>query len=137
MHQRAFALQGGADVVSATLWPLSVDGLLLLATVGLLNSSRNAGPCNVCCGVAGLPPRDRGVVGGECGGRSGAGMTADAVGGLAPGSPCCCRRSCLCTVPPVASTARVRMIRRSLATRLGETAAHTGTGRRGEGSGRS
>ncbi|MCX5059084.1 MULTISPECIES: DUF2637 domain-containing protein [Streptomyces] len=43
VHQREFALQGGADAVSATLWPLSVDGLLLLATVGLLNSSRSAG----------------------------------------------------------------------------------------------
>ncbi|MFD9438853.1 DUF2637 domain-containing protein [Streptomyces sp. NPDC060006] len=36
VHQREFALQGGADEVSASLWPLSVDGLLLLATVGLL-----------------------------------------------------------------------------------------------------
>ncbi|WP_406464745.1 DUF2637 domain-containing protein [Streptomyces sp. NBC_01622] len=36
VHQREFALQGGADTVSASLWPLSVDGLLLLATVGLL-----------------------------------------------------------------------------------------------------
>ncbi|WP_308429714.1 DUF2637 domain-containing protein [Streptomyces flaveus] len=43
VYQRAFALQGGADAVSATLWPLSVDGLLLLATVGLLNSSRSEG----------------------------------------------------------------------------------------------
>ena len=43
VHQREFALQGGADVVSATLWPLSVDGLLLLATVGLLNSCANVG----------------------------------------------------------------------------------------------
>ncbi|MFC8429229.1 DUF2637 domain-containing protein [Streptomyces sp. NPDC057253] len=43
MHQREFALQGGADAVSATLWPLSVDGLLLLATVGLLNLSPNGG----------------------------------------------------------------------------------------------
>lgn len=39
-HQRDFALQGGADPASATLWPLSVDGLLLLATVGLLKPSR-------------------------------------------------------------------------------------------------
>ncbi|MEU6147766.1 DUF2637 domain-containing protein [Streptomyces sp. NPDC047081] len=39
MHQREFALQGGADRVSASLWPLSVDGLLLLATVGLLKPS--------------------------------------------------------------------------------------------------
>ena len=42
VHQRAFALQGGADAVSATLWPLSVDGLLLLATVERLNSARSA-----------------------------------------------------------------------------------------------
>ncbi|WP_405626096.1 DUF2637 domain-containing protein [Streptomyces sp. NBC_01396] len=36
VHQRELAMQGGADVVSASLWPLSVDGLLLLATAGLL-----------------------------------------------------------------------------------------------------
>jgi len=41
VHQRAFALQGGADVTSATLWPLSVDGLLLLATVGLLKPAHH------------------------------------------------------------------------------------------------
>ncbi|WP_405971775.1 DUF2637 domain-containing protein [Streptomyces sp. NBC_00988] len=40
VHQREFALQGGADTVSASLWPLSVDGLLLLATVGLLSLPR-------------------------------------------------------------------------------------------------
>lgn len=39
-HQRAFALRGGADPTSAVLWPLSVDGLLVLATVGLLKSGR-------------------------------------------------------------------------------------------------
>jgi hypothetical protein len=39
VHQREFALQGGADVISASLWPLSVDGLLLLATVGMLKPS--------------------------------------------------------------------------------------------------
>ncbi|WP_051854540.1 DUF2637 domain-containing protein [Streptomyces sp. NRRL B-1347] len=38
VHQRVFALRGGADAVSASLWPLSVDGLLLLSTVGLLRS---------------------------------------------------------------------------------------------------
>jgi hypothetical protein len=43
LHQRAFALQGGADATSATLWPLSVDGLLLLVTVGLLTPARHAG----------------------------------------------------------------------------------------------
>ncbi|XLQ67192.1 DUF2637 domain-containing protein [Streptomyces actinocidus] len=36
VHQREFAGQGGADRTSAMLWPLSVDGLLLLATVGFL-----------------------------------------------------------------------------------------------------
>jgi hypothetical protein len=40
-HQRAFALHGGADAASARLWPLSVDGLLVLATAGLLKSGRH------------------------------------------------------------------------------------------------
>jgi hypothetical protein len=35
-HQRQFALGGGADQTGARLWPLSVDGIVLLATVGLL-----------------------------------------------------------------------------------------------------
>jgi hypothetical protein len=35
-HQRQFALDGGAAPTSARLWPLSVDGIVLLATVGLL-----------------------------------------------------------------------------------------------------
>ncbi|WP_416975078.1 DUF2637 domain-containing protein [Streptomyces sp. 4F14] len=39
VHQREFALQGGADEVSANLWPLSVDGLLLSATAGMLKQS--------------------------------------------------------------------------------------------------
>jgi hypothetical protein len=39
VHQREFAVKGGADSISASLWPLSVDGLLLLATVGLLKPS--------------------------------------------------------------------------------------------------
>jgi uncharacterized protein DUF2637 len=33
-HQREFAVRGGADPTGAALWPLSVDGLLVLATVG-------------------------------------------------------------------------------------------------------
>ncbi|MCX5184254.1 hypothetical protein [Streptomyces sp. NBC_00268] len=37
---REFALQGGADTVSASLWLLSVNGLLLPAAVGLLKPSR-------------------------------------------------------------------------------------------------
>ncbi|MFG3256668.1 DUF2637 domain-containing protein [Streptomyces sp. NPDC048172] len=50
VHQREFALRGGAESVSASLWPLSVDGLLLLATVGLLRPSegrRRFGRCVV------------------------------------------------------------------------------------------
>ncbi|MEV7386004.1 DUF2637 domain-containing protein [Streptomyces sp. NPDC091215] len=43
VHQRSFALQGGADRVSASLWPLSVDGLLLLATLGLLKQESSVG----------------------------------------------------------------------------------------------
>lgn len=39
VHQRDFALRGGADETGAALWPLSVDGLLLLATMGLLSPS--------------------------------------------------------------------------------------------------
>lgn len=35
-HQRDFALAGGADLTTARLWPLSVDGLLVLSTAGLL-----------------------------------------------------------------------------------------------------
>jgi hypothetical protein len=35
-HQFAFAVKGGADVDVARWWPLSVDGLLLLASLGLL-----------------------------------------------------------------------------------------------------
>jgi hypothetical protein len=38
-HQRQFALDGGADSVTAALWPLSVDGLVILASTGLLTES--------------------------------------------------------------------------------------------------
>lgn len=41
-HQSEFARRGGADPTSAALWPLSVDGLLVLATVGLLTSGQQA-----------------------------------------------------------------------------------------------
>src|SRR5215468_4725761 len=37
-HQRHFALAGGADQVSAALWPLSVDGLVVLASLGLVRA---------------------------------------------------------------------------------------------------
>lgn len=38
-HQRDFALAGGADLTTARLWPLSVDGLLVLSTAGLFRDS--------------------------------------------------------------------------------------------------
>jgi uncharacterized protein DUF2637 len=41
-HQRGYAREGGSDSVGAVLWPLSVDGLLVLATVGVLTSSQQA-----------------------------------------------------------------------------------------------
>jgi hypothetical protein len=42
-HQRRFALAGGADATGARLWPLSVDGLVLLATDGLLRTDHRSG----------------------------------------------------------------------------------------------
>lgn len=39
-HQRGFAREGGSDSVGALLWPLSVDGLLVSATVGVLTSGQ-------------------------------------------------------------------------------------------------
>jgi len=41
-HQRRFALAGGADPASAVLWPLSVDGLVILASIGLLSTRPDA-----------------------------------------------------------------------------------------------
>jgi hypothetical protein len=41
-HQRVFALRGGADATSAGLWPLSVDGLLLLASTALIRGSHRS-----------------------------------------------------------------------------------------------
>lgn len=39
-HQREYALAGGSDPIGAALWPLSVDGLLVLATVGVLKADQ-------------------------------------------------------------------------------------------------
>jgi hypothetical protein len=41
-HQRQFAATGGADSTGAGLWPLSVDGLVLLASIGLLRTGPHA-----------------------------------------------------------------------------------------------
>jgi lysylphosphatidylglycerol synthetase-like protein (DUF2156 family) len=41
-HQRRFALGGGADPLGAALWPASVDGLMVLATVNLLTANVNS-----------------------------------------------------------------------------------------------
>jgi hypothetical protein len=42
-HQRGFALAGGADPTTAGLWPLSVDGLLVLSTACLLRDNHHTG----------------------------------------------------------------------------------------------
>ncbi|GAA5110114.1 DUF2637 domain-containing protein [Haloechinothrix salitolerans] len=39
-HGRAFALRFGADDTTATLWPLIVDGLLIMATIELWKTGR-------------------------------------------------------------------------------------------------
>jgi hypothetical protein len=39
-HQREYAREGGSDPAGAALWPLSVDGLLVLATVGVLKAEQ-------------------------------------------------------------------------------------------------
>ncbi len=39
-HQREYALVGGSDPTGSALWPLSVDGLLVLATVGVLKADQ-------------------------------------------------------------------------------------------------
>ncbi|WP_245694690.1 DUF2637 domain-containing protein [Streptomyces abyssalis] len=62
-HQRDFALRGGADAVGAALWPLSVDGLLLLATVGLLKTRPKRQPKNAMRCLGGVLAGDRGVTG--------------------------------------------------------------------------
>jgi lysylphosphatidylglycerol synthetase-like protein (DUF2156 family) len=41
-HQRRFALAGGADPLGAALWPASVAGLMVLATVNLLTANVNS-----------------------------------------------------------------------------------------------
>lgn len=51
-HQRGFALRGGADATNAMLWPLSVDGLLLLATVGLLKPGQRSRRMRIAVWVA-------------------------------------------------------------------------------------
>jgi hypothetical protein len=40
-HQRHFALVGEADQINAALWPLSVDGLVVLASLGLVRAHSN------------------------------------------------------------------------------------------------
>jgi Protein of unknown function (DUF2637) len=47
-HQRHFAAIGGTDPAAARLWPLSVDGLVLLASVGLLRTGRHTSRRSRC-----------------------------------------------------------------------------------------
>ncbi|MGP4006911.1 DUF2637 domain-containing protein [Streptomyces sp. 4N124] len=85
VHQREFALQGRADEVSASLWPLSVDGLLLLATVGLLKPSGGRHAPSARCRVVGISAGDRGLSGCEHRGGPRPGVEAGACRGVASG----------------------------------------------------
>ena len=64
-HQLNFALTGGSDLTTARLWPLSVDGLLVLSTAGLLRGTRRAGRRSRWTLRGGVRRRDRGVPGRE------------------------------------------------------------------------
>jgi Protein of unknown function (DUF2637) len=64
-HQRHFALAGGVDQVSAALWPLSVDGLVVLASLGLVraqSSTTTRARLALWCGV---PTRCGGLANGQ------------------------------------------------------------------------
>ena len=104
---------------------------LVVASVGLLNSCRNterraravvwlAFSSGSRCHWRRMPRLLLRWHGGRCWWRAGR------------RSPCCCRWSCWCTVPSVASAARVRKVRGSVATRLGERTLPGGTERREE-----
>jgi hypothetical protein len=84
-HQWVFALNGGADEVLAAVWPLGVDGLLMLATRGLFE----VWPCNQPPleghGVAGFPSRDRSVLSCQHRRRTYDELAADPSGRLAAG----------------------------------------------------
>src|SRR5215470_19222241 len=58
-HQRHFALAGGADQVSAALWPLSVDGLVVLASLGLVRAQSNITTRARLALLGGIPTRRR------------------------------------------------------------------------------
>ncbi|MEW1774129.1 DUF2637 domain-containing protein [Streptomyces sp. NPDC086777] len=108
VHQRSFALRGGADGASAALWPLSVHGLLFLATVGLLKPPRHASrrarhvvwmAFLLGIGVSPLRPSSRQrplSLGSRCWSRDGR------------RSPCCSRLSFSRTGPVIESRARAR-----------------------------
>lgn len=82
-HQRGFALRGGADPTNAMLWPLSVDGLLLLATVELLKPGHRARRI-ADRGVGGVPRVHRGLARRKRRRRPQVGVAAGAGGRLAP-----------------------------------------------------
>jgi hypothetical protein len=69
-HQRRFALVWGSEQLSAVLWPLSVDGLVVLASLGRLRWARvrvcvfggrcgcPAGRCGTTCATLTTTPAD-------------------------------------------------------------------------------
>lgn len=76
--------------INVALWPLSVDGLLLLATVGLV---KPAVPADVGRGVVGLPGLHRGLAGREHRRRPDLGVATDAGRRLALGGAVAGRRA--------------------------------------------
>ncbi|MGI5192676.1 DUF2637 domain-containing protein [Streptomyces sp. CA-288835] len=127
VHQREFALQG-ADAVSATLWPLSVDGLSLLATVGLLSPARGVGRrarAPLCGWRFFSVSRYRGVAVSLAANIAAAPAPAWKPMPVAAGrrSPCCSRWNCSYSVPEAERVPRAPVVRRRLTPRLRTMAA--------------
>lgn len=64
-HQRAFALEHGAHGIAAAVWPLSVDGLLILASVALLDPALSLARVGAAGGTGGVHGGDLRVAGRE------------------------------------------------------------------------
>ena len=77
-------LDSGADQLAAALWPLSVDGLVVLASLGLLKPGSNPGPARPQVGVVCVHCRRGDLAGGQHRRRARAWLPACDRRGLAP-----------------------------------------------------
>jgi len=82
-HQRHFVLVGGADQVSAALWPHSVDGLVVLASLGLVRARSSTTVRAQARIVGGVPARRGGLASGQHRRRTHAELAAGARSGVA------------------------------------------------------